>query len=94
MSDSSNEDRCRRCGGATEIGFLSAIGFMPDVTAKPRLTLVVPGEATAMNPITAFKQGTEGAKESEAYLLCGRRCATCGSVELLAKERTADRRFV
>jgi hypothetical protein len=89
MSHSPNENRCHRCGGETETGFLTAIGLIGPITMKPKLTLVIPGEATAMNPVTAFKQGVKGAKEHEAYLLCGRRCAACGSVELIATERTS-----
>ena len=88
MSESSNHDRCQKCGGETEICFLTAAGFVAPANAVPRLVLVIPGEATATNPVTAFRQGVRGAKENEAYILCGRRCAACGSVELIAKERT------
>lgn len=55
---------------------------------EPRLAFVVPGEPTAANPMTAFKQGIEDVKRSEAFLLCGMRCAECGAVELFATERT------
>jgi hypothetical protein len=74
-----------------ENGFATAIPLIgpkppPD---RPRLVFVVPGNQTSWNPLKAFKQGLEGDRANEAYLLRGYRCPACGTVELIAKDKVA-----
>lgn len=85
----SNRDRCYRCGAETEAGFLTATGLVGQNMTEPRVVFVVPGEPTATNPLAAFRQGIEGVRQNQAYLMHGRRCAACGTVELVATEQTS-----
>jgi hypothetical protein len=72
-----------------EAGFLTIVGLLgPTPRLRPRLAFVSPGEATATNPVLAFKQGLLGVPQNEAYLVGAQRCASCGAVELIATERT------
>ena len=71
-------------GYATALGL---IGGNPP-SGNPKLIFVVPGQPTSLNPIKAFQQGLRNEQTNEAYLLRGHRCPSCGTVELLATERT------
>ena len=85
-NDSENALRCHRCGAETEDGFCTASDFVGTPPSEARLVIVVPGEATSANPLRAFRQGLDDAKQNEAYVLRGRRCTNCGAVELFATE--------
>ncbi len=89
MSDSVKEMCCRQCATVMEEGYATASGLLRDnpLSGDPTFTFVVPGQATSVNPIKAFQQGLHGERASEAYLLRGHRCPTCGTVELFATER-------
>lgn len=73
-----------------EPGYTTAIGLMggQSTAGDSKLVFVVPGEPTAGNPIQAFQQGLNGERASTAYLMHGRRCPSCGVVELLATNPT------
>lgn len=55
---------------------------------ESRLVFVVPRVPTERNLLQAFKQGLQGDRPNEAYLLEGRRCPACGTVELVGWDRT------
>ena len=86
MSEAVQEAHCLRCGTVMEAGYTTAIGLMGGNSAAgdPKLVFVVPGEPISGNPIEAFQQGLHGEQANAAYLLRGRRCLSCGGVELLA----------
>ena len=88
MSEPVKEVHCHRCGEVMEPGYATAlqIVFGNPPPGGPKLVFVVPGQPTAANPIAAFRQGLQGERANEAYLLRGHRCPSCGSVELLAME--------
>lgn len=90
MSEHTEEIRCLRCGEVMEAGYATAIGLIGGhvASADARLVFVVPGQATSRNLIEAFQQGLREERANEAYLLQGFRCPNCGTVELVAKERT------
>ena len=83
---------CPGCGVDMEEGAATARGLLGGATRpadQPMLVFVVPGTATSLNPVTAFRQGLSGEPDARAYLMRGYRCPSCGRVELFATERAS-----
>lgn len=74
-----------------EDGYATAQGLIGGnpPPGEPKLVFVVPGGRTSGNPIRAFKQGLQGDRANQAYLLRGCRCPACGTIELVALESVA-----
>ena len=80
---------CPKCGGTMQFGVAQAESLIVASLAKgglPRLIFVTLGNATAKNPITAFKQGLADNRANQGFLIRGERCADCGFLELFATD--------
>lgn len=78
---------CAKCGGRMEAGVATAYGLLFAAVAskeEPRLQFVVPGSATSINPVKAFKQGLTDEPDTRVFWMEGQRCSSCGFVELFA----------
>ena len=87
-------DKCARCGGAMENGRLEGraggynVGHVVVPTVGDLSFVMARGEPTSMNLGKAFQQGLRGeSPEFQRYEVEGRRCASCGLLELYAVER-------
>ena len=79
---------CAKCGGTMESGVATASGLLGMAPKdEPRLQFAIPGTPTSMNPITAFKQGVSGEQDVRVFWIEGRRCSTCGLLELFARNQ-------
>ncbi|WP_143206560.1 hypothetical protein [Singulisphaera sp. GP187] len=78
---------CSMCGGTKQQGIIRFSGS--PLLEHVRMEFVIPGEQTAKNPLTAFRQGISNAQSNlvfDSSKMVPYRCSKCGHFDIYAIE--------